>query len=335
MATHDDSARRPRFLAQMYANYQARNRRYGTILVALTALAAILYTLPFWIALHQQLQNLSQAVADALVVAIVVSLAVEPRLLRYFGEELRSFGEELGTQTFWSSFYSRAPRVYIDAVKQLAEAEQFTIASNWIASFDWANHDKTVLRLSVDHANYRENRSSREFPVITKTFIYESPVDTYKSQIRRQAVICESIEFYSDLIKDGRAIVEPAEGGMIRIRPSDASTTPFLIVPPGERFTVLTSAETYVPKIGYFPLMINTPALRLTVEFKGDALEDLDISITPAGIFPVIRGSGGDFAQRGPIEVGGVYVNGQGVLLSWAPHLHPASIPTEGSNNIR
>jgi len=191
----DEKVHRPRFFDRIHRNNRHRRHQYPVILIAFTALAAFLYALPFWVKFHEQFQSLSQAVADALVVAVVVSLAVEPRLLRYFGEELKSFGEQLGTQTFWSSFYSRAPRIYIDAIKALAEAEQFTIASNWVVSFDWVDAEKTVIKLSVEHANHRENRSSKDFAVVTRSFIYESPFGQYKSQLRSHAVLCEAIEF--------------------------------------------------------------------------------------------------------------------------------------------
>lgn len=321
MKSSDDNARRLGFLTQVKATHHGGHHHHA-ILTSFAAAAAFLYTLPFWMKLTEQIQSFSQAVADALVVAIVVSLAVEPRLLRYFGEELKSFGEDLGTQAFWSSFYARAPKIYIDAVKRLAEAEQFTVASNWIATFDWANDDRSILKLSVDHANYRENRSTREYPVVTKTFMYESPFDQHRSQFHRQAVICESVEFFGDLLKDGRAKMEASEGGTLRIRPSEGSATPYVAVPPGERFTVLTSAETYVPTRGYFPLMVNTPTLRLTIQLKGNALSDLSVLITPSND-PSIRGAGDDLARRGPIEVSGVFVTGQAVLLSWGRHLNP------------
>jgi hypothetical protein len=317
MATDHDSTRRTRaedlkYLDRWYL------RRHTATLTMLAALAVFLYVLPLFVKFHGQLESLSQAVADALVVSVIVSLAVEPRLLRYFGEELKSFGQQLGTQTFWASFYSRAPEMYIDAIKSLAEAEQFAISSNWVVSFDWVEDDMSILRLHIDHAYYRENRSSKEFPVSTRTFIYESSFPHRKSQIRSHAIVCEAIEYYSDLLKDGRAKAEYEEAGILRIHPSSNTTIPYLKVPPGARFTVLTTAETYVPTIGHFPLVVNVPTLRLTIQLNGNALGDLYISIQDASIGMPTQGKGNELAANGPIKVGEVFITGQAVLLSWA-----------------
>lgn len=92
--------------------------RSGIVLVAFAVLALILYLLSVLLSLPSEAHTVVQAVAEALVVSIVVALAVEPCLLRHFGEELAS-------QTFWTSFYSRAPEEYREAIRELASATQF------------------------------------------------------------------------------------------------------------------------------------------------------------------------------------------------------------------
>ena len=290
--------------------------RHWIVLAVLAATAALLYVLPILIKIHEPLQNLLQAVADALVVAIIVSLAVEPRLLRYFGGELKSFGEQLATQTFWSSFYSRAPDTYREAIKELAASDQFSMSSNWIVSFDWANDEKTIIKLSLEHTNYRENRRSTDFPIVTNTFIYKSPFKDYDSQFRYHAIICEALEFYSDLLRDGYSKVTD-QADRLQIMSANDAEVPYLAVPPGARFTVLTHAETYLPVTSHFPLSVNVPVLRFTIRLCGDALNDLYISVLlPSGNWAA-RGKGQDLAARGQILVGGVFITGQAVMLSW------------------
>src|SRR5450755_4711905 len=82
-------------------------RKYWAILLMFGLVGAALFTVDAVMSLPSQVHSITQAVGEALVVAVVVSLVVEPRLLRYFGEELSS-------QTFWASFYSRAPDAYRD-----------------------------------------------------------------------------------------------------------------------------------------------------------------------------------------------------------------------------
>jgi hypothetical protein len=311
-----------------------RRRLHSILLIVFAAVAAFIYVLLAFLAIPEQLKNLSQAVADALVVAIVVSIVVEPHLLRYFGEELGSFGERLGTQTFWSSFYSRAPKVYIDAIKSLANADQFSASSNWIVSFDWVDAEKAIVKLSIQHTNYRENRSPQELQLITHLFLYESPFDGRESRIYQHAVICEAIEFYSDLLQDGHAQIKHDQGGSLRLEPSNETASPYAKIPPGARFTILTRAETYVSALGYFPLITNLPVLRLTVQLKGDALQDLYVSIRNHGAIqkPPVEGKGKDLAGRGPIQIGDVWVTGQAAMLSWAP-IHRSGVARLGQGH--
>lgn len=88
-------------------------RKYWMILIIFGLAGLALFSMDAVISLPSQVHGLTQAVGEALVVAVVVALVVEPRLLRYFGEELSS-------QTFWASFYSRAPDAYREAIKELA-----------------------------------------------------------------------------------------------------------------------------------------------------------------------------------------------------------------------
>jgi hypothetical protein len=43
---------------------------------------------------------------------------------------------ELASQTFWTSFYSRAPEEYGEAITDLAAATQFAISFQWMITLD-------------------------------------------------------------------------------------------------------------------------------------------------------------------------------------------------------
>ena len=132
-------------------------RKYWVILFMFGLVGAALFTVDAVMSLPSQVHSITQAVGEALVVAVVVSLVVEPRLLRYFGEELSS-------QTFWASFYSRAPDAYREAIKELAAKTDFAHAFNFMLSFDWANKEKTVVKMTCEWTEHRENRSPRQLP---------------------------------------------------------------------------------------------------------------------------------------------------------------------------
>lgn len=287
---------------------------YWLVLGIFCILAIALSFVSAFIDLPSRAHDLTQSVAEALIVAVVVSLAVEPRLLRQFGEELAS-------QTFWTSFYSRAPEEYREGIKELASATQFTVAIHWHWTLDWADDDKTIIKLSAESVNHRENRGSKPFPLNPRTFVYEPPFPSLEAEIVSYSVVCQGAAFYANPIKDGLAKTERGKDGRLMIVPSVDQATAGFRVPTGLRYTFFTKAVTYVPSVGHYPFFITTPALSLTVSLSGNALPDLYLSILHPGLDAVmshIEGTGPDLQAMGSIQVSEVSMTGQAILFSWA-----------------
>jgi hypothetical protein len=290
--------------------------RYWAIILLFAGAAAVLYILRDVMSLPALARNLSGAVGDALVVAVVVSLVVEPRLLRYFGEEL-------ATQTFWSSFYSRAPDPYREAIKELAAMDQFCVAAHWDVALDWADDQKTAVRMSVRWAIHRENRGSKPHGLKPGIMMYESTVPGLAADIGSYAMLCPQSAFHTDLLADGRVRIEHARDGRLLALPADDHARPYFHVPPGQRYTHLVSATTYVASNGVQPITVTSPTLQFTIQFTGTALPDLYLSVLHPGMGSItsaaVEGTGTELAARGRIQIGGVFVTGQAVLLLWKP----------------
>ena len=291
-----------------------RGRWQHWMVLGLFALLAItLFLFPLLVQTPPRIQDLVRAVGEALIVAIVVALAVEPRLLRYFGDEL-------ATQTFWSSFYSRAPEPYREAVKELASAEQFSVAINWDIELNWADDQMTIIEMLIDCTNHVEHRGSKPHGLQPRTFVYESVSPAYVTKVRSYTSICQGAAFYSDLIKDGIAKIEQARDGRLLIIPARDRQPPYFYVPPNGRYTVITNLTTYVGEAGHFPLVVTRPTLDFTMRLRGTALTDLYLSILHPGrgsIATVTEGPGKELYEKGRIQVGGVFITGQAVMLSW------------------
>jgi hypothetical protein len=280
---------------------------FGASAVALFLLNALTAP-PIWV------HNFSQAVAEALIIAIVVALAVEPRLLSHFGEELAS-------RTFWTSFYSQAPEKYREAVRDLASAHQFTIAAHWALTFDWLDGDKTILKLTSESINHRENRGGKPYPLRIGWFIYDSPFPKLTAGIISYTVVCQGAEYYVNPIQDGLAEVQRGEDGRLMILPVEESAASFFRVPPGLRYTVATKASTHVPAVGHYPLVMTAPTLSFIIQFSGNALPDLHLSIVKPHLGTVkslVSGTGSNLQEMGPISSEEVCLTGQAILLSWA-----------------
>lgn len=288
---------------------------FGIISITLFLLSAFL-TLP------GELHTLMQAIAEALVVSIVVALAVEPRLLQHFGEELAS-------QTFWMSFYSRAPEEYRRAIRDLAAATQFSVAFQWKVTLDWADEQQSIIRLCSEVTSYRENRSDKSFKLVPRSQIFTPLRSPHKASIDEYSVICEAAAFYAHPLADGISKVEHLPDGRLVLRPANESALPYEM-PPGQKYTIHSKATTYVGELGYTPLFITTPALSLAVQLHGNALKDLWISILhPAqGSFETkISDSGIALADQCPIRFDEVGITGQAILLYWARQ--PKAIVTD------
>jgi hypothetical protein len=254
-------------------------------------------------------------------VSVVVALVVEPRLLRHFGEELAS-------QTFWASFYSRAPKEYRDAIQELASATQFGIAVNLKVVLDWAGDERGIIRVRYEMTHYRENRSGKPFSYESAGYVADSPFPSYKAEINQDEIICEGATFRGDPLRDNFARVEREKDGRLVVKPVNESATSYFQVPPGLRYTTIFACTTYKLDSGNAPIGISVPALSVTMELQGSALPDLWISIIPPGsviLDPKLSMDGSSLANKGPIPIGGVFLAGSVVTLYWARKKEGAS----------
>lgn len=288
--------------------------RSWLILSILGILAGALFVLSATITLPDGIHTLMQSVAEALTVSVVVALVVEPRLLRHFGEELAS-------QTFWASFYSRAPRAYRDAIQELASATQFAIAVDIKAVLDWADDDQTIIRFHWETTQYRENRSNRPYPYEPRGNLYSSPFPSYKAEIEQEEILCEGATFRGSALRDNFSRVEKERDGRLVMKPVNKSPSSYFQVPPGMRYTAMFGGTTYVHESGRYPLGISVPALSITIELQGNALPDLWVSIIHpgSGIFDAkLSADGSSVAGKGPIRIEEVSLSGSVIILYWA-----------------
>jgi hypothetical protein len=73
--------------------------------------------------------------------------------------------------------------------------------------------------------------------------------------------------------------------------------------------------------MGFMPFVSVGPTLEFSIQLRGTALPDLYFSIVHPrqGTSPVLEGTGSDLTAKGVIRIGGVFIEGQSVVLSWKP----------------
>jgi hypothetical protein len=302
--------------------------RYWVILGVFSVAAVALLVSSALTKLPDPYSKLTQSIGEALVVAVVVSLAVEPRLLRFFGEEIAS-------QTFWSSFYSRAPDGYREAIKELASAERFAVHTQWWLTFDWVDEERAAIKASATCNNLAENRGARSHNLQPTAFAYESIFPELPATYNAYEVTCQDSEFYIDLIKDGLVRIEHADDGRLMVLPRPERAEPFFSVPSGQRYTVKTTATTYFGPTGYVPLIMVSPTLKCTLQLSGTALPDLYLSVMHPSLGTIaspIKGAGKELSERGEIDMGSVFITGQVIMLSWKLLTNQAASPTPSNH---
>ncbi len=302
-----------RRILSVMQNSTRADRKYRVILLVFGSTGVALFVLGAVAPLPSPVHSITQSIGEALVVAVVVSLVVEPRLLRYFGEELSS-------QTFWSSFYSRAPDNYREAIKELAATTDFAHAFNFTISFDWADEEKTVIELMCEWVEHRENRGPKPLPLKINAFVPESHFQGYEARFTSCVVACEELALYEDLMNSGVLKVIQGEDGRLTMV-QDESRAPFRQVPPNGRYTKVASAITYFGAMGFMPFMSVGPTLEFKINLCGSALPDLYFSVVHPwkGVEPEFTGPGTDLAAKDGLCVSGVFIEGQSVVLFWKP----------------
>jgi hypothetical protein len=285
--------------------YLNRNA-YHVGIVVLAIVGGLLFYVSLSVLRHGQPQTYTQAFAEAILVAVVIALVVEPRMLRHFGEE-----------TFWSTFFSQAPLPYRTAIRELASANQFTVAIKFRLTFDWADDERTILKLTIRIDHYRLNRRSRRYGVTPYNFVFESRFQQYPAEFRTYTMSSEQLAVNVDLLRDGLALTQHKPDGRLVV---SNKATPVLEVAPEERFFIQTEATTYVDTIGFYPLFVTRPTLSFSIQLDGDALNDLHMSIIhPASgtVNTQYDDIGSKLAKNGTMQVGGIFLTGAAVIISW------------------
>jgi hypothetical protein len=106
---------------------------------------------------------------------------------------------------------------------------------------------------------------------------------------------------------------------------ADNPDAPYFYVPPGARYSMATSGVTYVDSTDHFPIVVAIPSLSCTVQFDGDALNDLYIAIinpSSGTVKPCMQGMGDELRKKGRLRIGDVFITGQAILLSWKRYQH-------------
>jgi hypothetical protein len=177
---------------------------------------------------------------------------------------------------------------------------------------------------------HRENRSPRQLPLEINAFVPESCFQDFKAEFASCTIVCQELALYANLIDAGVLKVIQGNDGRLTMT-QDENLAPLFQAPPGARYTKITSAVTYFGPIGFMPYVSVGPTLQFSVQLRGTALPDLYFSIVHPGqgVSPVLEGMGTDMAARGLMRIGGVFIEGQSVVLSWKQKESPAGEPSK------
>jgi hypothetical protein len=295
------------------------NRRYKLLLTAILLVAVGLLIYAKTRGSHESLpETLAYAVAEALLVAFLLALIVDPKVKETM---FREFSEKTAPNLVWALTNPSAPEGYRDLIRELADQRVLSNQLRWSLRFEWVNDEHQILELSIESFSQGQNLHRGEHrPPATRPWVLNS-VEGFQSSFTAWLL---SIPGAGDFTETrgaealGQYIVPDSNHRQRLILDEQKLFESFgepPVVPAGGNFTTQKATRQYRESEGWVPLTTKNPVLHLRFELSGSALPDLDFNLYHLGVQAELEdlpdGRLG-FTSPGAVPPGGV------TMLSWS-----------------
>jgi hypothetical protein len=216
-------------------------------------------------------RRLSGALGDALVIATVLALLVDPVA------QIR-FARQWGRDVFWAIFNPRAPDRFRDALKDLAAPKGYFRVCTYRFTMDWVPGSDDVLNVRLDltvEATVLDPAGFSPSIVVRALMCHDgSPARYVHWAFRGEDV--QSGEFdESELKADG--IQEQSPSGHTNLYQAHLNFKG--LVPQGKTYVVDRTVLMTRWKYDYLPFWQGNVVLEQLVIVRGDAVSDLNFSV--------------------------------------------------------
>ncbi|MFC4859456.1 hypothetical protein [Actinophytocola glycyrrhizae] len=218
----------------------------------------------FWYALLTGL-------GEALLISAILATLVDPFLKR-----------KMQVESVWTGIFAlmknEPPDGLQEAIKDLAKVKIYYPSTTWTLTFEWADDDHEILKLTLDVRSVGRNISRQPYMLTRKAWILASTTG-YTSEYLRYAVSCpdeiEAIDADSGILQRH---ITSLEDGSITV--DEAGLSKGQSISPGKSFETIKVARMYRHSTGYIPLYHGKFGENLEVRLTGEAMADIDVRIS-------------------------------------------------------
>lgn len=271
---HARDSRRRRKLSNKAASW--------LILLSLLVGAVVCFTLERTLASQEGLtKELIHAVGEAFAVAFLLGVCGDFYLKRKLGEESVKRGVQGALGETLGFLEPGQPQALRAAVLRFASRNVYIRQSLWRINFNWANEEKTLVKLDVSlkltgvslaHDGYLPKRTLWSLASVRG---YNTTYLGYSLQCPNAGInVAEETEDLIPFLSERTGKVRLNQEALLGDRLSEEQKVPL-----GESFTHNRAACMYQSAVSWIPLMHNDFALSFKLELGGDALSSLSVSV--------------------------------------------------------
>jgi hypothetical protein len=249
---------------------------------------------------------------DALIIAFVVALVVEPYLRKRFVQLVTA-------DAVWGFLNPNSPEEYRRAVGELASSQIIYRVCDWTVTFSWFDHEKKYVKVDITLRALGKNVSSKPAPWGGHSWVLAStrtPDHTFHSAFTDWNLTVAAADIqchYSGAELAEKAHRDPTHD-MVYVDRQELSGGQ--AIPPGMDLEYSVTTQMYRHAAGFLPIVFSRSAMTSKLNFRGDALPELTVRyFTPGEVEKTLAGNDGAKPEKLP----GPILSGQHVLVAWRP----------------
>jgi hypothetical protein len=209
--------------------------------------------------------------SEAALLAALLAIIVDPYLKR-------RLQQESGWGAIFAFLNPKAPSELKEAIQELADCKRYNTTTRWIIEFTWHDEDKTILAVTLQSENTGINLDHSPYRPAAQPWVLAS-TRGYQTKFLRYSLSCPGhippVDVRGDelspyVVTENNLSIFLDEGRIVGRRR----------IPPDATFEKVVCTLMYRHSVGYIPLQHGMFAEDLTVELKGSALAEVDVTVS-------------------------------------------------------
>ena len=186
--------------------------------------------------------------------------------------------QESGWGAIFAFLNPKAPSELKEAIQELADCKRYNTKTKWALEFAWHDADKTILEVTLQTENTSINLDRSPYRPAAHPWVLAS-TRGYQTKYLRYSLSCPGHIAPVDVRGDELSPYVVTEDNL-SIFLDERRIVGRRAIPPDVTFENVLCALMYRHSVGYIPLQHGLFGEDLTVELKGPALTDVDVTVS-------------------------------------------------------